>query len=211
MIRTRRQTRAFTLLELISILPILATLLAVLAWALVGHLKITRGLADQTHRQEIMQRILRSLRQDALAADAITLESFEPGTTLHDIAADVHELPPTSDAAHRTIAARLTITISSEAIIYDLIAEWPDTPRSENSTLADLPPEYFLVRVANNDDIPTRVWSLLTLQMSFPPADEGPYQESDSVRVVFQSAQHLDARAPIHRTFDTTLRAGGRH
>ncbi|MCB9858076.1 MAG: hypothetical protein H6818_20520 [Phycisphaerales bacterium] len=202
--------RAFTLTELIIVCPLLAVMLSLLTWALIYHMKLSRGVAAQSHRQEIMHRILGSLRTDLLEADSVVVEKFEGETTLPDAIAGQPDLPPVSDQSHRTLVAQIKTSRPAGPVNYYLIADSALVPRSNNSTLPDLPPEYTLVRLDPADVVPARVWPMHDLLLRVAGADsDAEGAASTTLRLVFESRQDLDARVPIRRVFDTTLRAGG--
>ncbi len=211
MIGTRRRTvRAFTLLEVIAILPLLAILLATLTWALAYQLKISRGLADQANRQEIMHRILRSMRADFLAANHVGIAAFEENPSVPNILSELQDLPSQADDTHRALDATITLSSDVGVVTYYLISETAVVPRSEVSTLADAPPTFFLARLCPKDDIPHRVWSLRDLLMHVHPGTVDRIAAgATTIRLTFESRQALDVRAPIRRRFDTTLRVGG--
>ena len=211
MIRPRRRmVRAYTLIEMIAILPVLAILLTALAWSLSVQLKVSRGTAAQTNRQEIMHRILRSMRSDLLAADAVHVESFDADERIPDHVAKLQDMPPLSDDSRRALAATVTIRQRRNTVTYYLVADTERVARSEIASLPDAPPEYILARLDSNDEIPQRIWRLHDLQMRVL-ADEAAagMTRSTGLRLEFESRQRLDARAPARRRFDTTLRAGG--
>ncbi|HPF39465.1 MAG TPA: prepilin-type N-terminal cleavage/methylation domain-containing protein [Phycisphaerae bacterium] len=205
-----KRRRGFTLLEVLVACPLLAMLLGLLAWSLIYHQRMTRGVMEQSHRQETMHRVLRSLRTDLLEAD--TVEHLAPvaGASVPAEIAELAGLPSASDDAQRTLADHLTLARPAGDVAYYLLADTAITPRSANSTLSDLPPEYILVRIAANDDIPARIWPLRDLIMRIlPPAGDAADSAAQRVDLVFESAQNLDARAPMRRVFRTTLCAGG--
>lgn len=207
--QTAQRRSAVMLVELIIALPLLMLVLSLLAWALVNQFNISRGVARQTDRQAVMQQILRTMRADLLAADTVDVQHFDAGQGVPDDIAALPTLPPAPSDAHRNLVAKITASQPETTVIYHLIAESPDVPRSANSTLPDLPPKYFLIRRAEHEKPTTGVWALRSLLLSIPELPRNIADKRTSVRLVFESSQHLDARAPIQRTFDTTLRTGG--
>lgn len=208
--RKRRIARALTLLEMIAILPLLAILLATLTWALAYQLKVSRGMAEQTNRQEIMHRILRSMRADFLAANHASVAAVDENPSVPKNLSEWQDFPSQADDTHRAVDATITLSSDAGAVTYYLISETADVPRSEISTLADAPPAYLLVRHCPEDDIPHRLWSLGDLLMHvYPGTVDTNDAAATTVRLTFQSRQALDVREPIRRRFDTTLRVGG--
>lgn len=206
----RKSRRAFTLLEMIVVCPLLAVMLSLLGWTLIYHLKLTHGVAAQSHRQEIMYRVLSSFRSDLLEAESVVIENFDSDTPLPEGVVDLPDLPPLPEQTHRTLASRITTSRTGGHVKYYLIADSALIPRSSNSTLTDLPPDYILVRIAPTDAIPVRVWPLRDLRLHVAGAlDDGANDDASTLRLTFESRQDLDARAPVRRRFDTTLRAGG--
>lgn len=200
--------RAIMLLEVIIALPLLSLVLTLFTWMLIKQYDITRGMAQQTQRQEVMSRILTSMRHDLLTAKGVSVRHFDSKTPLPANIAEAEGLPQAAPQSHRELDTQMTLTGATHTVNYYLVSEHRDVGRSENSTLPDLPPEYFLIRVESDSDLPDHVWILKSLRLSIPTSATDDGSPSLAVRVVFESSQAFDARVPIRRAFVTTLRAG---
>ncbi len=211
--------RAFTLLQMIILLPLMAFLMGCVVWGLLAQMAVSRRIAEQADRQAAMRSVLTRLRADLREADGVGFEVLDGRRLINPL-----HLPSELRAGARRLAAML----------HDPPAQWRATlagnppvwvlwlnhgEQSVRYLLYDLRPppdntgggrEWSFPQMLRREDAAGEVmeWRLAGQTMACRPAAFAP-----SRAVVVRFASRLADRAAIesYHVFETTLLTGGGH
>jgi len=189
--RSRQPRRAFTLLELIAIMPLVGLILytAISGYRLQSTTQ--RRIAEQAHRQSIMRAVLNSLRADMAQARALNYAAGSVEAGLE---------------GEQRIECSVHLTTLRGIVRYELIAR--DPVFNQAGTTMPPPPARRTV-VRTDVDGTEKRWSLFGSVLSVEPRSLGDGDIS-SLAVRFQSRLRFDTGTQTVRTYETTLRLGGR-
>ncbi len=187
----RTSRRAVTLLEMIVILPLVLLIFYAAVWGYRAQTTTQRRIAEQAHRQSIMRAVLSNLRVDMAEARSLTYASapFEGGI----------------EGEERT-ACSVQLTTLRGTVCYELFVRDPVFNQA-GTTMAPPPPKRTIVRTGVDGSI--KEWSLFGMAMNVEPL---PGRDGDvtSLAVRFGARLRFDSGTQTVRTYDTTLRLGGR-
>jgi|GEM_PF-5788699 len=177
---------AFTLLEAIAILPLLTLFLGLLAWMTMAQLRITKAAAQQAHRQTTMQRVLATIRKDALTTQQLQVHALDvdsPDEMIDAIEswAMVEGLPPRGAGFQRSAISHVDLRTDDSVIEYYLLQD-DEVPSVANGSV-DL--------IADGDENED-AGGASTDENSDSPAQDSSKRSDDSAnaRTVTQTALH---------------------
>ena len=215
----RRRRRAFTLMQLIMMLPLFVFFSGLVFWAFRAQLQTRKQLARQADRHVVMRAVLNHLRADMAQATHVELQAPEDETFV-----GMQEGGGPPHWGER-VAMTIHLVTPRGEVRYDVRERVSLLETPENTLVAPPPPQQTVIRTGVDGGV--KEWSMFGQTLSFglrgwhrrlgggttgeTPVPQSGFDagEDGLLDVRFVAGLRFDTGNQMIRRYDTTLRLGG--